>query len=411
MEYQLFLDTNALLNLGVNAFKEHFVIAQKTLQELEAFKGSASKDGEVKFKARSAARLLKDHYEDYTVILYSPEIKKIIEDHFLEETPDNIILASAYYYSNNHSTIFCTDDLNCMILARDVFGLYTKGINEINLVKDMDEYKGFQDVTLSEEEMAFFYSHVNENLYDSLVNEYLIIRNSNGDVVDYRRWDGSKYDALSYKQINSKYLGKIKPVNPHQVLTFDLLQNPDITIKVLSGRAGSGKDYLMIANALRLIDSGKYDRLIYVRNPIGVKDASEIGFLPGEMDDKLMPFAAPLADHLGGREGLSLKIMEGVIEIEHLGFIRGRDIKNAIIYCTEAENLTREHVQLLISRVGDGCSIWLNGDFRQTDSSLFRMNNGLLSAVQRLAGQEKFGYVQLQKTERSETAALADLLD
>jgi hypothetical protein len=411
LEYQLFLDTNALLNLGANAFKEHFVIAQKTLQELEAIKGSASKDGEVKFKARSVARLLKDHYGDYTVILYSPEIKKIIEDYFLEETPDNIILSSAYYYSNNHSTIFCTDDLNCMILARDVFGLYTKGINEINLVKDMDEYKGFQDITLSEEEMAFFYSHVNENLYDSLINEYLIIRDSTGTVVDYRRWNGCKYDALSYKQINSKYLGKIKPVNPHQVLTFDLLQDSDITIKVLSGRAGSGKDYLMIANALRLIDTGKYDKLIYVRNPIGVKDASEIGFLPGEMDDKLMPFAAPLADHLGGREGLSLKIMEGVIEIEHLGFIRGRDIKNAIIYCTEAENLTREHVQLLISRVGDGCSIWLNGDFRQTDSSLFRMNNGLLSAVQRLAGQEKFGYVQLQKTERSETAALADLLD
>ena len=86
-------------------------------------------------------------------------------------------------------------------------------------------------------------------------------------------------------------------------------------------------------------------------------------------------------------------------------------MKNAIVYCSEAENLTKEHVQLLIGRIGSGSSLWLNGDFKQTDSAVYRMNNGLLSAVQKLAGHEKFGYVQLLKTERSETAAMADLLD
>ena len=75
------------------------------------------------------------------------------------------------------------------------------------------------------------------------------------------------------------------------------------------------------------------------------------------------------------------------------------------------ENLTKEHVQLLIGRVGSGSSLWMNGDFRQTDSHIFRINNGLLSTVQKLAGHEKFGYVRLEKTERSETAAMADLLD
>ena len=118
-----------------------------------------------------------------------------------------------------------------------------------------------------------------------------------------------------------------------------------------------------------------------------------------------------LADHLGGETGLDMQIMTGTIEIQHLGHIRGRDIKNSIIYCTEAENLTKEHVQLLIGRVGEGSALWMNGDFKQTDSAVFRMNNGLLSTVQKLAGHERFGYVQLQKTERSETAAMADLLD
>ena len=106
-----------------------------------------------------------------------------------------------------------------------------------------------------------------------------------------------------------------------------------------------------------------------------------------------------------------MQIMSGTIEIEHLGYMRGRDIKNTIIYCSEAENLTKEHVQLLIGRVGSGSALWMNGDFKQTDSHIFRINNGLLSAVQKLAGHEKFGYVQLEKTERSETAAMADLLD
>ena len=119
----------------------------------------------------------------------------------------------------------------------------------------------------------------------------------------------------------------------------------------------------------------------------------------------------PMADHLGGETGLDMYMMAGIISVEHLGHIRGRDIKNSIIYCTEAENLTKEHVQLLIGRVGEGSTLWMNGDFKQTDKAIFKSNNGLLTSVQRLAGHEKFGYVQFSKTERSETATMADLLD
>lgn len=305
----------------------------------------------------------------------------------------------------------CTDDMNCKFISRNIFSLTTKGVNEINLVKNIDEYVGYKDVTLSDEEMSHFYCNLNENTFGCVLNEYLIIRKSDEEVVDYRKWNGNEYSSISYKQVNSHFLGKIKPRNPQQVLVFDMLQDKNETIKIISGKFGSGKDYLMIANALKLIEDGKFDKLIYVRNAIGVKDASEVGFLPGSKLEKLLPYAMPLADHLGGETGLEMQIMTGNIEIEHLGYIRGRDIKNSIIYVSEAENLTKEHVQLLIGRVGEGSALWMNGDFRQTDSSIFRMNNGLLSTVQKLAGHEKFGYVQLQKTERSETAAMADLLD
>lgn len=412
MEYRLFLDTNALLNLGENAFKEKFIIAQKTLEEIENIKVSNSKDGEVKYKARQISRLLDKHDGEYDVVLYSPKIKEIIDSYFLSETPDNIILASAYYYNSNVSEVLvCSDDLNCKFISRNIFRLPTKGVSDINLVKNLDEYLGYKELTLSDEEMSYFYCHTNENIYDCLRNEYLIIKKSDGEVVDYRKWDGNEYRSVSYKQVNSTFMGKIKPRNPQQVLAFDMLQNKDQTIKIISGKFGTGKDLIMIANALKLIEEGKYDKLIYIRNAVDVKDASAIGFLPGSKEEKLRPYAMPLADHLGGETGLDMQIMAGNIEIEHLGYIRGRDLKNAIVYCSEAENLTKEHVQLLIGRIGSGSSLWLNGDFKQTDSAVYRMNNGLLSAVEKLAGHEKFGYVQLQKTERSETAAMADLLD
>lgn len=412
MEYTLFLDTNALLSLGENAFKEKFIIAQKTLEEIENIKVSNSKDGEVKYKARQISRLLDKHDGEYDVVLYSPKIKEIIDSYFLSETPDNIILASAYYYNSNVSEVLiCSDDLNCKFISRNIFGLPTKGASDINLVKNLDEYLGYKELTLSDEEMSYFYCHTNENIYDCILNEYLIIKKSDGEVVDYRKWDGNEYKAVSYKQINSAFMGKVKPLNPQQVLAFDMLQNKEQTIKVISGKFGTGKDMIMIANALKLIEEGKFDKLIYIRNAVDVKDSSAIGFLPGSKDEKLRPYAMPLADHLGGETGLDMQIMAGNIEIEHLGYIRGRDLKNAIVYCSEAENLTKEHVQLLIGRIGNGSSLWLNGDFKQTDNAVYRMNNGLLSAVQKLAGHEKFGYVQLLKTERSETAAMADLLD
>lgn len=126
-----------------------------------------------------------------------------------------------------------------------------------------------------------------------------------------------------------------------------------------------------------------------------------------------MPYAKPIADHVGGIDGLQMLMSppEPKLEIEHLGFMRGRDIKNSILFVSEAENLTKEHVQLLIGRVGEGSQIWFDGDFKQTDKEVFEKNSGLKIMIERLKGNKLFGYVRLKKSERSETAQLADLLD
>lgn len=147
------------------------------------------------------------------------------------------------------------------LISLSLLLLYNMNLTqELNLVKNLDEYTGYKDVTLSDEEMSYFYLHTNENMYDSLLNEYLIIRKSDGEVVDYRKWNGEEYSALSYKQIKSNFNGRVKPRNPQQVLAFDMLQNSNETIKIISGKFGSGKDFLMIANALKLIEDGKFDK-------------------------------------------------------------------------------------------------------------------------------------------------------
>lgn len=244
-----------------------------------------------------------------------------------------------------------------------------------------------------------------------LTNQYLVVVAESGEVVDQFRWDGRSLVRVPYKAISTSFCGKVKARNIQQHLAIDLLYQSDITVKVLVGRFGSGKDYLMSAAAIDLVEKGKYEKIIWVRNNIEVKNSKPIGHLPGDYRDKLLPYAMPLADHLGGVEGLEMMINKGIVELVHLGFIRGRDIKNSIIMCSEAENMTKEHIQLLLGRVGEGSALWLNGDYKQVDMAVFEQNSGLMMAVDRLKGHDRFGFVKLIKTERSETAAMADLLD
>lgn len=275
-----------------------------------------------------------------------------------------------------------------------------------------NEYLGYDVLTADDDEVNGLVSgNYGARKYDFFNNEYVIVKDRSGCCLGTFKCVGGTLKILQYRDINSKYCGLVKPRNPQQVMAVDLLYDPDTTVKMIAGKFGTGKDFLMSAAAIDLVERGKFDKIVYVRNNIEVKDSKPIGFLPGSYDEKMLPFAMPLADHLGGTDGLELMARQGRLEVVHLGFIRGRDIKNAIIYCSEAENMTKEHIQLLLGRVGEGSSLWINGDFKQCDSAVFEKNSGMMIAVDRLRGHKRFGYVKLLKTERSETAAMADLLD
>lgn len=402
-----FYDTNALL-IDCSDLS-NVILSSKTLEELENIKTSSYKDNDIKYKARVAVRAIKEQKPEIIVVQQVDYDK--LNALNLEITNDNLIICSAFRYTMMNvdtDLVFVTNDILCGLIAQNYFGLNVRNICE----KQPDDYKGYIDYHFStDEEIAEFYGNMQNNTLGLMINQYGILYNPAGEIIDKVKWDGTYNKTISYKPISNDFVGKVKPRNVQQELCFDMLQDNKSTIKVIRGCFGSGKDYLMVTHAIQLIKQNKYDKLIWVRNNVEVKDTNPIGFLPNDMKSKLLPFVMPLADHLGGESGLEMFINQGKIEIQHLGFIRGRNITNSIIYCSESENMTKEHIQLLIGRVAEGSTLWINGDNKQVDDKVFERNNGLSILVDKLKGNSKFATVMLQKTERSETAALADILD
>lgn len=135
-----------------------------------------------------------------------------------------------------------------------------------------------------------------------------------------------------------------------------------------------------------------------------------MGALPGDVLEKLLPFLGPFRDHAGDN-AVRTMLEKGSLVVEPLQSLRGRNFENAIIMCSEAENLTTEHLQLIIARAAEGTEVWLDGDTRQRDRVAFERSKGLETLIDKFKGKPLFGYVHLKKSERSDTAAMADLLN
>ena len=274
-------------------------------------------------------------------------------------------------------------------------------------------YRGCFKIQLDDEKLAAFYNNkeVYAELFDLKENQYLLIEDSTGEVVDRYCYQNGELRQVMFCKLGGTYTGTIKPRNPQQVCLFDMLKDKTSKIKLVTGRFGSGKTLAMTTAALELIEKGKFEKIVWVRNNVSVKDAPEIGFLPGTEIDKLIPYVMPLADHAGGAEGIKKMLENGTLEIIPLGHLRGRSLRNSIVFCTECENLTRQHLQLLMGRIDEGSQLWLDGDTKQRDRAIFEQSAGLERMIERLSGNKLFAHIHLEKSERSEVAALADELD
>ena len=273
-----------------------------------------------------------------------------------------------------------------------------------------DKYTGYKELTLNEEQTSQMYNEGHIDGYEFLENEYLIAKNANGEVFDHLVYRNGKLIQIPYQALDNYYLGHIKPRNDQQQLVIDTLLHPHSKVKLIKGVYGSGKDYLMLAAALQLVEKKKFDKIVFLRPNVSVKGLPDIGALPGTADEKLAWTLAPLWDKVGGEEGVGFMIQNGMLESVPMLFIRGRSFERSIVYVTEGQNMTTEIVKLVLGRIGEGSELWLNADTSQTDKKLFDEDNGVNRMIERLKGNPLFSYVFMPKTERSEVAELATLL-
>lgn len=424
-----FLDTSVLMNLDdfhAQTPREPYAeyeeyVTYYTILELEGLK--KSKDSSKAFAARKALHYIEDNDID---VLYPKKVRVFWSKYHLDFLPNtndaNIIRTFYDYYFSNEIkdfAVFYTYDLAQYMLMEaalveaqnkinvnfrlNVIHYTTLADNEETLVPyrdDATEGKGWIESGSDEASCL----QMNQYWIDSGTNEIKRIYWDNDE-------DGEDFAPINYKSIHSHFMGEVKPRNPQQEMLFDLLQNPDIKVKLALGKFGSGKSFVMLAHAIDLVQRGKFDKLIFIRNTISVKDTKDIGALPGGLYEKLWPYLMAVADHVGGEDGLMQLIDDHIIEPVHLGYLRGRDFKRCIIFCDECEHLTKQHVQLILGRAAEGSEVWFAGDLKQRDSKVFETNSGIVEMLKKLTGNPLFGTVTLIKSERSEVAQLADELD
>lgn len=411
-----FLDTSAILNGALDLY-DNVCVSPLAIAELENIKTSIHKDDNLKYKARQAVRAILANNKINILPVSRKQVEKIFKEYpFLMNINDHYLLCEAVSLNRKKAHInFVTSDGALYEMARYL------DIKEVTYLNEPEKeqlkeafYCGYGKYYPTNDELITLYSEgLNQNVLNAKVNEYCEIFDADGNLADILRWDGKSYQRLRYTNIENKTLGiKVAPRNLNQKMMFDLLQNPNIPIKLITGVYGSGKDYCALIHALNLIEKGKKSKLVFVRNLIDLKDTPQIGFLPNDIEQKIGWGLGPIKDILGGDEALEIFTSQDQIEAVNLGFCRGRSWENAIIYVTEGQNLTSSQIKLLISRLGEGSEIIINGDYHgQVDKEIFEKDNGIKAMQKKLVGQPMFGCIDLIKTERSKMAELATLLD
>jgi PhoH-like ATPase len=281
-------------------------------------------------------------------------------------------------------------------------------------------YSGVAEIEVAGEQIDAFYKDGKLPLPDPYYfpNQFAILRdpgNPSHTAMARVNLDAQAFEPL----VKSKDgLWGIRPRNKEQTFAADILMNDSIKLVTLVGKAGTGKTLLAIAAGLQKVtEEGTYQRLLISRPifPLG----RDIGYLPGDIEEKLNPWMQPIFDNveflmgLGKgerRQGRSYhELMDlGVLEIEPLTYIRGRSIPNQYMIVDEAQNLTPHEVKTIISRAGDNTKIILTGDPYQIDNPYVdATNNGIVHTVNRFKSERIFGHMTLSKGERSELAELA----
>lgn len=407
-----FYDTSSLLLLNKELSQEKIIISSISLTELEEIKSSSRKDEEVKAAARQLLHWFDTHPEAYHVVIYNSYMLKNIDAAGLESTNDAKILASALYYERTYAPgnlIFVTNDLAQKHIAELFFD--KKRIQSLHLEKD--NYTGYKEISFTDDELAELYSDLNNNRFNLHINEYLIVKNENNEIVDKLCWTGETLRSVKYYTFFSHYLGDVKPKSNdiYQCLLMDSLMNNQITM--VKGPAGSGKTFISLAYLFSLLSKHKIDKIIIFCNTVATKGAAKLGFYPGSRDEKLLDsqIGNLLASKLGDKIIVEKLIADGKLILLPMSDVRGYDTSgmNAGIYISEAQNMDISLLKLALQRIGEDSVCIIDGDpLTQVDDVSFAgVNNGMRRMSKVFRGTEIYGEVELQTIHRSKIADIA----
>ena len=425
------LDTNVLL-VDPNALMvfhgHHVVIPIVVIEEVDRFKKDLNETGR---NARQVSRML-DKLREKGSLADGISLEKggtlrvrMNVDHELPKglegrSNDNLILQICMQLlqeKGRERVVLVTRDTN-MRIKGDALGITAEDYHNTHIEVE-EAYSGYASLEIAHEylvkateERSIDANAVGLDLYP---NQYVHIVSAENNKVDaLLRYREGRLQVCSDNPIN---VWGVTPRNKEQRCVLDALLDPNISLVTITGMAGTGKTLLAIAAGLSMVaDQQKYRRLVVSRPifPLG----RDMGFLPGDVSEKLNPWMKPIFDNLEfllgdnkkrrGQPSYQTLLDQNIIEVEPLTYIRGRSLPEQFLIVDEAQNLTPHEAKTVISRAGEGTKVVLTGDPYQIDNPYVdTTSNGLSYVVERLKKSTLTAHITLKKGERSALAALA----
>lgn len=386
------IDTNVLLDYPkIVENYDDIVLHISVLKELDNLK---NKNQEVGKKARKASNLI---FNNKNKITFN---KDVIKDEYV----DDILI----YLAKKNKYIIVSNDINMLIKCK------FENIESMTYSYPEDNYTGITrlETGIDDELIAQIYEGTQSSL--SLhENEYVFIYDGE-NIDEFKSKNGKLIKCPYYSIEQTEYNEKVKPRNPEQRALITTLLDKDNTIVFATGNYGTGKSYLLYSFALHELAKGSIEKIVIVPNNAQNENTRELGTLPGDMFSKEIVYMGQIIDIIGDSIEVERLYNDGLIEIMPIAVARGRNLENCIVIVNEAQNLTDDHIKLLIARCAEGTRIFFDGDVKQTDAKVFRDKNGL-KLLTKLKDSKKysdlFSMVRLESIERSRTAQAAQYLD
>lgn len=432
------LDTNVILHdyKCIENFQENDIyLPIVVLEELDKFKKG---NDQINYNAREFVREL-DTLTSNDLFLKGASLgpgkgtlhvvtgdkyQEKIYQSFPERTPDHRILSCTLSVAESEKdkrvkTILVTKDVNLRMKARSLGIEVEDYIND--KVINVDIFERAQDTyeNIDPELIDQMYANpagLDAELFDIKVepNECFILKSQRNSIL-------ARYNPFTnkFKRVEKSSNYGIQPRNAEQSFAFEVLNDPEVKLIGLTGKAGTGKTLLALASALK--QANVYKQILLAR-PIVALANKDLGFLPGDEKQKVAPYMQPLFDNLnvikgqfapGSADARKVDDLQksGQLVIEALAFIRGRSLSETFCIIDEAQNLTPHEIKTIITRAGEGTKMVFTGDIQQIDSPyLDAQSNGLAYMVDKMKGQDLFAHINLIKGERSQLSELASNL-